>query len=92
MIYLVRVTKLQIECVAEYTNRPLLSITPGDLGTSAYGVEQALNKFFELGERWGAILLLDEADIFLESRTESDLERNSLVSGERNFDNSFRER
>ena len=31
------------------------------------------------------VLLHDEADVFLEERTLSDLERNSLVSGEPNF-------
>ena len=31
---------------------------------------------------YAIVLLLDEADIFLEERTLSDLERNSLVSGE----------
>ena len=69
------------ECVAEYTQRPLLAITPGDIGTEPYTVETELNKFFRLGEQWGAILLLDEADVYLESRNNRDLIRNSLVSG-----------
>ena len=30
--------------------------------------------------RWGAILLLDEADVFLERRSSQDLVRNGLVS------------
>lgn len=29
----------------------------------------------------GLVLLLDEADVFLEERTMADLQRNSLVSG-----------
>lgn len=34
------------------------------------------------------VLLLDEADVFLEERTMADLQRNSLVSGKSdNFDN-----
>ena len=68
----------------EFTHRPLLAITPGDIGTEPQIVERELNKFFRLGEQWGAILLLDEADVYLESRNNSDLTRNSLVSG--NFD------
>ena len=35
---------------------------------------------FELGKRWNCVLLLDEADVFLEERTLTDLQRNSLVS------------
>ena len=30
--------------------------------------------------RWEAVLLLDEADVFLEARSTHDLERNKLVS------------
>ena len=69
------------ECVAEYTQRPLLAITPGDIGTEPRTVEKELNKFFKLGEQWGTILLLDEADVYLESRNNRDLKRNSLVLG-----------
>lgn len=31
--------------------------------------------------RWDAILLLDEADVYLEQRTTQDMERNSVLSG-----------
>ncbi|KAF4484031.1 hypothetical protein CGGC5_v008297 [Colletotrichum fructicola Nara gc5] len=31
--------------------------------------------------KWGAVLLIDEADVFMERRTTSDLVRNSLVAG-----------
>ncbi|KAK0370394.1 hypothetical protein CLIM01_12254 [Colletotrichum limetticola] len=33
-----------------------------------------------LGKAWDCVLLLDEADVFLEERTMADLQRNSLVS------------
>jgi SpoVK/Ycf46/Vps4 family AAA+-type ATPase len=39
-----------------------------------------MRKIFELATRWKALLLFDEADIFLEKRSLSDLGRNSLVS------------
>lgn len=77
---------IRVECVAEYTQRPLLAITPGDIGTSPWDVERELNKFFRLGEQWGTILLLDEADVYLESRNNRGLVRNSLVSGNLGFD------
>ena len=68
------------ECVAELTQRPLLSLTSGDLGTYARDAEQNLEYFLQLGERFGAMVLLDEADVYLESREHRDIERNGLVS------------
>lgn len=35
---------------------------------------------FQLARRWNAILLLDEADVYLEQRTPENLARNALVS------------
>ncbi|KAK1757422.1 ATPase [Echria macrotheca] len=70
------------ECIAELTRRPLLSLTSGDIGTSTQAnlVERSLNHFLALGERYGALVLLDEADVYLEARTTKDLPRNGLVS------------
>ena len=68
------------ECIAELTKRPLLTITCGDLGTNSYLVEQELTRWLRLGALWNAVLLFDEADVFLESRQHGDIERNSLVS------------
>ncbi|KAK4170737.1 hypothetical protein QBC36DRAFT_370620 [Triangularia setosa] len=67
------------ECIAEYTNRPLLSLTCGDIGIDEVRMEQQLSKWFRLAEKWGAVMLIDEADVYLERRVVSDLERNSLV-------------
>ena len=68
------------ECVAELTQRPLLSITCGDLGVDPEDVEERLGRWLYRAESWGAILLLDEADVYLESRISQDLQRNTLVS------------
>jgi len=70
------------ECVAELTHRPLLSLTSGDISTDmeASSVERNLNYFLTLGERYGALVLLDEADVYLEERRTKDLQRNGLVS------------
>jgi hypothetical protein len=54
------------------------------LGSKAEHVQKKLDDFFALGERWGAIILLDEADVYLEQRSHENLERNGLVSG-KNF-------
>jgi len=59
-----------------------LALTSGDLGTSAKVLEANLDKYFKLGERWGAIVLIDEADVYLERRQSFDIKRNSLVAGE----------
>ncbi|KAI1146151.1 hypothetical protein F4825DRAFT_441591 [Nemania diffusa] len=68
------------EGVAELFKKPLFQITCGDLGTTARNVEQELEKNFALASRWGCILLLDEADVFLSARERKDFERNGLVS------------
>jgi hypothetical protein len=53
----------------------------GDLGDDASKVETALERHFYLANRWGCVLLLDEADIFLAERSPQDFARNSLVAG-----------
>ncbi|KAI1291191.1 P-loop containing nucleoside triphosphate hydrolase protein [Xylaria venustula] len=68
------------ECIAESTNRPLIAITSGDLGVDAHRVEENLRYFLDLGQRYGALLLLDEADVYLERRRSKDITRNGLVS------------
>lgn len=68
------------ECVAEFTSRPLLSLTCGDIGTDEVTVEEALSKWFKLAEIWGAVMLIDEADVYLERREVNELTRNGLVS------------
>lgn len=68
------------ECIAELTNRPLISLTSGDLSLDSYSVETNLAYFLELGQRYGALILLDEADVYLERRRSKDISRNGLVS------------
>lgn len=69
------------ECVAANASRPLLPITCGDLGgISAKEVEQNLETFFILARKWGCVLLLDEADVFLGARDKGDIRQVSLVS------------
>ena len=54
----------------------------GDLGVEASRVEKELVQKFHLAQRWNCVLLLDEADVFLTQRTRSDINHNSLVSGQ----------
>lgn len=68
------------ECVADKTKRPLFPITCGDIGESAIEVEKNLHHNFLLAHKWGCVLLLDEADIFLAKRNKTDLRRNAVTS------------
>jgi SpoVK/Ycf46/Vps4 family AAA+-type ATPase len=73
-------TDIAPESVAEYTRRPLLSITAADLGHEPAELERNLLRFFNDARDWDAIVLLDEADVYLERRSAHDLRRNSIVS------------
>jgi DNA polymerase III delta prime subunit len=69
------------ESVADYTQRPLYTVSSGDLGVDAAAVERTLLDALDLAAAWNAIVLIDEADVFLEQRSNHDLQRNGLVSG-----------
>jgi hypothetical protein len=71
---------LTAESVAEAMRVPLYMMSAGDLGTDPSHVESSLTKILNMTTKWKAVLLLDEADVFLEARSISDLERNKLVS------------
>ncbi|KAF9879503.1 AAA family ATPase [Colletotrichum karsti] len=71
---------LTAESVAEIAKKPLYRVTCGDIGTKAEDVEKYLDTVLLLGKTWGCVVLLDEADVFLEERTLQNLERNALVS------------
>jgi hypothetical protein len=71
---------LTAECVADSYGKPLYHVTCGDIGTDAAGLEERLEEIFDYAVTFGAILLLDEADIFLQDRDYTNLERNALVS------------
>lgn len=51
-----------------------------DLGTSAEGVDSSLTTVFKMSAAWGAVVLIDEADVFLEERSLQFLERNAMVA------------
>ncbi|KAL5450209.1 hypothetical protein PMIN05_000936 [Paraphaeosphaeria minitans] len=71
---------LTAEGVAEIVKKPLFRVTCGDVGTKAEDVEQYLESVLHLGKIWDCVVLLDEADVFLERRSLDDLQRNALVS------------
>jgi hypothetical protein len=71
---------LTAEGIAEFLKCPLYAVSAGDLGTDARTLEHELNKIMDIAHSWGAVLLLDEADVFLEKRQHQDVHRNALVS------------
>lgn len=74
-------TNKYIECIANLTERPLLTLACSDIGVEPEEIEDTLLKWFKLAETWGAILLIDEADIYMEQRQIYDIKRNHLVAG-----------
>lgn len=71
---------LTAESVSEHMKVPLFMMGASDLGTDSSEVEDSLNRILEMVSKWSAILLIDEADVYLEARSTNDLERNKLVS------------
>ena len=71
---------LTAEAVAEVTKRPLYPVSAGELGTEPEKVDKQLTAILDISHRWSAILLLDEADVFLQERDAKDVARNALVS------------
>ncbi|KAK3330027.1 P-loop containing nucleoside triphosphate hydrolase protein [Apodospora peruviana] len=62
---------LTAESIAELTHRPLYYIGTTDVGKGVSDYEAGLKTVFDLAAAWNAILLLDEADIFLTKRGSS---------------------
>lgn len=71
---------LTAEAVAEIAKKPLYAVSAGELGTDPSGADGTLMRVLRLGERWDAVVLLDEADVFLQERDKTDVSRNALVS------------
>ena len=71
---------LTAESVAEIAHKPLYRVTCGDIGTDAESVEKYMESVLLIGTIWECVVLLDEADVFLEERQVTDLARNALVS------------
>ncbi|TFK64312.1 P-loop containing nucleoside triphosphate hydrolase protein [Pluteus cervinus] len=68
------------EATSEHVQRPLYLVGAGDLGTTAATLDHALERVFDVATAWKAIVLIDEADVFLEQRSLHDLERNAMVA------------
>ena len=71
---------LTAEGIADLLKCPLYMVSAGDLGTDPRTLEKELQNILDIAHSWGALLLLDEADVFLEKRSIHDIHRNALVS------------
>nr|POE85431.1 hypothetical protein CFP56_43747 [Quercus suber] len=71
---------LTAEGISELLKCPLYMVSAGELGTDPAKLEFELQKILDIAHSWGAVLLLDEADVFLEKREVHDIHRNALVS------------
>ncbi|KAF7798033.1 hypothetical protein EIP86_009245 [Pleurotus ostreatoroseus] len=71
---------LTAEATSEVARAPLYMVGAGDLGTDASDLDSALHRVLTLASAWKAVVLIDEADVFLEKRDLHDLQRNAMVA------------
>jgi SpoVK/Ycf46/Vps4 family AAA+-type ATPase len=69
---------LTAEVYSEHARRPLYSVQCSQLGTDPEHLEEALIWSFKRCSRWNAVLLLDEADVYIKARGD-DLIQNAIV-------------
>ncbi len=69
---------LTAEVYAENEERPLYSVQCSQLGTEPDDLEKALMQVFARAKRWDAVMLLDEADVYVHERG-NDMQQNAIV-------------
>ncbi|MBS1169782.1 MAG: ATPase family protein [Burkholderiaceae bacterium] len=70
---------LTAEVYAEVIGRPLYRVHSGQLGIHSEDVEKNLTVILKRAQRWGAVLLLDEADVYIRRRG-NDIDHNAVVA------------
>ena len=60
--------------------KPLYVVGASELGTGPSALDAALKKMFALVPVWDAMVLIDEADVFLEEHSVANVERNAMVA------------
>ena len=71
---------LTAEAVSDLLERPLYSIAVGELGSTPEQLEKGLSTVLGYASAWNAVLLLDEADIYMERRDSNNIARNAMVA------------
>ncbi|MGB0683358.1 MAG: AAA family ATPase [Magnetovibrionaceae bacterium] len=69
---------LTAEVYAEIIRRPLYRVHSGQLGLNVSEMEKALKDVLIRAQRWGAVMLIDEADVYIKRR-DDDLAMNAVV-------------
>lgn len=69
---------LTAEVYSEVMNRPLYTVQASQLGTNEKDLEERLQSVLRRAERWNAILMIDEADVYVRARGE-DIQQNAIV-------------
>jgi len=70
---------LTAEVYAEVVRRPLYRVHSGQLGIRSEDVEKNLEFILKRAQRWGAVLLIDEADVYIRTRG-NDIDHNAVVA------------
>jgi hypothetical protein len=69
---------LTAEVYSEIIRRPLYRVHSGQLGLSVAAMETALKDVLTRAQRWGAVMLIDEADVYIKRRND-DMTMNAVV-------------
>jgi hypothetical protein len=69
---------LTAEVYSEIIQRPLYRVHSGQLGLSVAAMETALRDALTRAQRWGAVMLIDEADVYIKRR-DADMTANAVV-------------
>ncbi|KAI8670084.1 AAA domain-containing protein [Fusarium sp. Ph1] len=69
---------LMVEAIADRLRRPLYHLQADDLGTEVASLGVKFQRTSKIASAWNAIILLDEADVFIARREPRDVERNGL--------------
>lgn len=71
---------LTVEAIADKLKRPLYYCTVSDLGTDPETIDQNLSEILFICKKINALLLIDEADVFLEQRDNNNIVRNAMIA------------
>lgn len=69
---------LSAETYSELIQKPLYSVQSAQLGISITNIEENLKQVLSRASKWKAVLLIDEADVFIRAR-DNDLNQNAIV-------------
>src|SRR6266700_2498469 len=69
---------LTAEVYAEIIERPLYRVHSGQLGLNVAAMETSLKEALLRAQRWGAVMLIDEADVYIKRR-DDDITMNAVV-------------